>query len=223
MKHLTFATVQVGNYLGRGREYATKLLAGVRRHMPAGIELRRVCFTDDASTVPEGVDPIAVPAGIAGWWNKLAMFRPGAFKPGERVLFSDLDTIVVGSLVDIASYSGPFATLRDIYRPTHMGSGLMAWEAGRLDHLWTVWDSAGRPSTNPGGDQQWIELMQSGADYWQDMLPGQVASFKRDARPLGRVPDGARVLVYHGQPRPHEPGEAWAQELWNGIPAAKAA
>lgn len=218
---LNIVAVQVGNYCDRGAEYVEKLFAGIDRHMP-DIPYRCVCLTDDPSTLPKWVIPKTVPTGLVGWWNKVALFQPGMFEPGERVLYFDLDTIIIGDLTDIASYAGRFAIMRDPYHPEHMGSSCMAWEAGTVDHIWTRWDQAGRPSFHPGGDQTWVEAMQPKADYWQDMFPGQVVSFKRDCWLQGRIPDNARMVVFHGKPRPHQCVAPYIKELWNNPPQSAA-
>lgn len=210
---LIIATVQVGNYERRGAEYLAKLYDGVGRYLP-GVDWRGVCLTDDPRTVPEGVEAIEPPPGLAGWWNKVALFKPGMFPAGSRVLYSDLDTIPVGNLTDMAAYDGPFAIMRDPYHPEHMGSSLMAWEAGELDHIWTRFDEGGAPQFDPRGDQRWIETVQPQADYWQDMLPGQIVSFKADCWSAGGIPDGARLVVFHGQPRPHQCQARYIKELW---------
>lgn len=212
---LNVAMVQVANYLGRGAEYVEKLCDGIRRNMPKGVEYKLVCFTDGSSDLPSDVIAKGVPSGVEGWWAKLAMFKPDAFMPGERVLFFDLDTIILADLTDIASYAGKFAILRDFFHMEHMGSCVMAWEAGTADHIWTTWDASGRPSFDRRGDQWWIETMQPHVDYLQDMLPGQIASFKADCWMQGKIPDGARVLSFHGHPRNHECRARFVQELWN--------
>ncbi len=210
---LTVATVQVSNYLGRGREYVTKFYDGIRKHL-TGVEWRGVCFTDDPSTVPEGIEARAVPAGLAGWWNKLAVFAPDSFKPGERVLSSDLDVIPLGDLSDIAGYRGKLAVASDPFWPERMNSSLMAWEAGAVDHIWTTWDRGGRPQFDRRGDQFWIETMQPDADRWQRLFPGQVVSFKVDCWLQGKIPAGARMLIFHGSPRPHDVTAPFVKELW---------
>lgn len=52
-----------------------------------------------------------------------------------RVLYIDLDTVIAGSLEDIAGYSGPFAALSaegmaNERRPSGINSSVMSWEAG---------------------------------------------------------------------------------------------
>ncbi len=213
---LTVACVQTQDYCGRGSEYVEKLFDGIRRHMPKDIKWKGVCLTDDPKTVPFGVYPIEVPQGLAGWFNKIALFKPGIFGRSTRILYLDLDTIICGDIGDIARYDGRFAMASDFLHPESLNSSLMAWEAGSLNHIWTRWDAAGRPSFDPGGDQNWIGSLEPDADRWQRMFPGQVVSFKADCWLRGRIPDGARIVGFHGRPRNHECRAPYIVELWRG-------
>ena len=199
---LNIVTVQVGNYCGRGAEYVDRLFDGIGRNL-TGMDYKGFCLTDDPASLPPNVEPLEPEPGISGWWNKISLFKPGILPRGERVLFSDLDAIVTGDIADIASYAGKFAAIRDFYNHVRVQSALMAWEAGTVDHIWLGWEQSGKPQFDPRGDQAFIECMQPDADYWQDMLPGQVMSFK-DCRRLGGVPSNVRVVCFHGRPRLHE-------------------
>lgn len=220
---LTVACVQTQDYCGRGQEYVAKLFDGIRRHMPPDIKWKGVCLTDDPGTVPYDVHPIMLPPGLVGWWSKIAMWMPGIFGRATRILYVDLDTVICGDLGDIARYDGRFAMQRDFFHPTAANSGLMAWEAGSLNHIWTHWDAAGRPSWHAGGDQNWIASAEPDCDFWQDMYPGQIVSFKADCWLRGRIPGGARVCGFHGRPRPHECRAAYIVDLWNQPPLDVAA
>lgn len=217
MRPLVVATVQVGNYAGHGQEYLTKYYDGIRRHMPRDIEWRGVCFTDDPATVPEGVEARQAIDEPPSWWHKLNMLSPDAFEPGERIFFADLDVIPTGDLRDLATYDGKFAAMRDPFYPMHLGSAVMAWEAGALDHVWARWNEAGRPQFDPRGDQFWIERTATApVEFWQDFLPEQIVSYKANCVPLGRIPDNTRICIFHGAPRPHECDAPYIQRLWNG-------
>lgn len=187
---LTVAMVNAGNYLGRGTEYVGRLVEGIDAHMKVRHRFR----------IFEGGDP--------SWWAKLEMFRPDTFPAKERVLYFDLDTVVNGPLDDLARYTGGFACLRDFYRPWGLGSGVMAWEHGTCDDLWTEWDRQGRPKLK-GGDQSWMEVMRPDAVRLQDQFPGQFASWKRDC--VTGIPAGTRVVCFHGVPRPHQVN--WAGQI----------
>lgn len=207
---LNVACVQWGNYEGRGAEYVAKLFGMVARHLPAGLEWRGVCLTNDTGTVPDGIWAKMSPLHVEGWWNKIALFRDNAFPDGDRVLYFDLDTVILGSLADVACYSGKFAALSNIWGDG-LASGVMAWEAGQMDHIWGLWERAGRPEA-PQGDQQWINFVARSSDRLQRLYPDQFVSFKADCQ--DGPPDGARVVYFHGQPRPHEVSESWVNKAW---------
>jgi hypothetical protein len=213
---LHICAVQVGDYLGRGAEYVAKLFDGVRRNMPKGVEYRPVCFMDDNRLMPESVMRRVVRPGINGWWNKLQLFAPDAFERGDRVVYFDLDVLPVGDLSDIAGYRGRFAGMSDPFFPEHLNSSVMAWEAGAVDHIWTIWDAGGRPQFDKRGDQPWIEAMVPNADRWQAVLPslGQIVSFKVDCWLQGKIPENARAVVFHGLPRPHEAKATFIEDIW---------
>lgn len=207
---ITVALVQVGDYEGRGVEYVAALRAGLRRHLrvPHQVHL----LTDEAASLFPGTYCRPADPSLRGWWQKLRLFKPGMFPDGDRVLYLDLDTTVVGSLDAIAAYAGDFAVLRDFYRPDGYGSGVMAWRAGAsaTARIWDSWCAADRPRLC-GGDQAWIESAAPGADRLQDLFPGQLVSFKADGCAAG-VPEGARLVCFHGRPKPHELGAPWWPE-----------
>lgn len=187
---LNIICVNHRDYLGRGAEYVAKLRAGVASNLT--LPARWVTVTERH-----------VPDGIEGWWSKLAMFRPG-FLEG-RCLFFDLDTVITGSLDDLASYPGPFAALDDFLAPGQLQSSVMAWEAGEMDDVWLRWEAAGFPQFDPRGDQAWIDEMRPEAVRLQDEFPDQIVSFK--AHCARGVPHDARAVCFHGLPRPHAMAE----------------
>ncbi len=201
---LNVVCVHTGDYCGRGAEYVRRLLDGVAKHLK--VPYTPWCLTDDAGMIPIEAETLPVPVDVKGWWGKIELFRPNFLPQGERCLYFDLDTIITGDLTDIAAYTGKFAALRDFYFKGNLNSAMMAWEAGTLDHIWRVWDRCGRPQFITGGDQAWIEQIQPEYDQWQELIPNQIFSYKIDCQ--NGVPDNARVVCYHGQPRPHE------TEMW---------
>lgn len=204
---LNVVVVQVGNYLDRGAEYVARAFTSLSNNLKDFREPRRYwCITDDPSTLPANVTAIPNDEGVKGWWNKLSMFKPGVFPKGERVLYFDLDQIIIGDMSEIAACKSPFAASKDFYSNLHINSSVMAWEAGAYDHIWTTWDNCGRPQWDKRGDQFWIETMlrDMSVDYLQDLYPAQIVSLKADCRALGGVPPGVRMVCFHGKPRPHE-------------------
>jgi hypothetical protein len=154
------------------------------------------------------------------WWSKLELFRPGLFEEGARVLFFDLDTVIAGNLDELARTPFPFAGLRDFYFPDRFASGVMSFIAcSEISELYgTFREQPELYMGRAGGDQRFIRDAWIGAgrrfSFLQDSFPGQIVSFKVHTRPGARgLPAGARVLCFHGFPRPWECHAPWVRDL----------
>jgi uncharacterized Rossmann fold enzyme len=192
--------------------YVSNLFDMVRRNLAEGFEGEFVCFTDQKDALDKGIKVRPLPADLPGWWSKLALFRRDLFPEGDRVIFFDLDTLITGRLDELASYDGPFAILRDFFRPNGMQSSVMAWRAGEQQEIWETYTEAGWPMHDPGGDQAWIErhACKGPVRFLQTLFPGMFVSYKQIKGP----PEKASVVVFHGRPRPHEVVTGWVPEVW---------
>lgn len=133
------------------------------------------------------------------------------FRPDLRgdFLFMDLDTVIVGPLDDFERVN-KLTVLRDFYRDGKklkegLQSSLMFLPESARQGPWD--DFMCNPALSMmmhryGGDQKLLEDHYiNRAARWQDVLPGQVASWKVDCK-NGIVPPGVNVVVFHGKPRP---------------------
>jgi len=179
-------------------EHVERLRAQCATHAP---DAPFLCLSD----VPGVGQPLV--HGWPGWWSKIEAF--GARGP---VLYMDLDTHVVGDLTPLlrVAVAARFTVLRD-FNPKHrlIGSGLMAW-AGDMSHLVRRFEEsparhmAANKSSRFWGDQGFIERHEVRPAFWQDRLPGAVVSWKKHC---GQgIPADARVVCFHGKPRPWEVG-----------------
>lgn len=213
---ITFVCLNAGNYCGRGAEYVNILSDMVRRNMPANTPWRFVCLTDDPTGLAPEIQVLPLPGDLETWWGKLYLFKRDLFPDGTRMIFLDLDTVIVGSLGKILSYDGDIAILRDFYQPQRGAPGVILWLAGACSEIWEEWEARGRPR-NPLGDLGWIESMDQGRytkrlDRLQDLYPGVFVSYKAHCKPY--PPKGAAVVCFHGHPRPHNCEDAWVAMLW---------
>lgn len=213
---LNIVCVNAGNYLGKGADYVNILFDSVRRNLSEKTSFNFICFTDTLGSYERGITIKPLPvSGLKGWWNKLALFKENVFMEGDRVIYFDLDTVITGGLDEIIKYDGDFVILRDFYRPYGLQSSVMAWRAGVCSHIWDKWHGAGKPE-KIGGDQEWIELVFKSdgklpLDIWQDLYPNAFVSYKINA--FSTIPKGAKVVVFHGEPRPHEV-KGWVPKVW---------
>ena len=207
--------INAANYQGRGVEYTNVLFDMVRRNLPEGFAGDFTVFTDDPSgDYLTGIKVRDLPAPwLKGWWHKMSLFQRGLFPKGERILFFDLDTVIVGPLDDIVKYSGSFGTLSDFYRPKRLGSAIMAWAADSHSDIWTEYCAAGCPQDDPYGDQGAIEKYLGRYDILQDLYPNQILSFKASDLRFG-IPKGSRIICCHGRPKPHEVPVHWMHHVW---------
>jgi hypothetical protein len=221
---ITFCCLQAGNYCERGAEYVNKLFDMVARSLPGGTSFRFVCLTDDRTGLDHRIEVMALPEDLERWYGKLYLFKRGVFHDGSRVVYFDLDTVIIGGLDNLLSYRGRFATLVDFFFPERVGPAVMAWEAGAVSEVWERWVEAGMPR-NELGDLWWLNQLGDGefarqADKLQELFPSMFCSFKRDCHP--NPPDGAKVVCFHGLPRPHEVDVEWVVMAWKiggSIPA----
>lgn len=165
MSRLVVACVLVKGHVDFTPEYVNKLRSMVRRCAPPDHEF--ICLTDQPDSLPfiECIRIPTPPAGRYAWWAKLELFNPAHERlRGCRILYLDLDVLLVDTLDPIVNFSHVMAIVPD-GAPNFIGkdglkvvkrfnSSVMCWTAGMYDDLYTHWtpDVAKRL----WGDQDWI-------------------------------------------------------------------
>lgn len=156
-----------------------------------------------------------------GWWAKLELFRPD-IEPGRTLLFMDLDTTIVGDVSPLWADTSRSNVTRDFFRGRYPGrkhvvqTTLMLLTAEDRAAVWAEWQDRGPESVMPRyrSDQEFIEpiLAMRDVDRFQDTHLGMVVGYKSEIRRpgLSEPPDGARVVCFHGNPRPWETDHDWA-------------
>jgi hypothetical protein len=142
-------------------------------------------------------------SGWPGWWSKMELFRPSV--KGD-LLYFDLDTMIVGQLDELMTVN-TVTVLSDFNIPNRMASGVMFIPEIEREPIWREWikDPEGHIKRWHGhGDGGFLSQFWGGVDRWQDKFPGQVVSYKNHCVPIRGVPDNARVVCFHGRPRPRD-------------------
>jgi hypothetical protein len=221
---------------GLGAEYAIKLRNSVARNLT--LEHKFFCIADELNQAKLTDSDLCVlkmdnPSRL-GIIPKLAVYNP-AYGFEGRIVVMDLDTLVLGSLDDMFSYSGEFC-VRKAYLPkigrkfSMIGGDLLAFPAGFGEReIWDklISDTKAFEADSWKGDERRIydrRLIREEAlqlDFWQDLYPGQYRSFKfnngkdresiREKLPLKNT----RLVSFHGKPRIHQvTGISWVEENW---------
>jgi hypothetical protein len=176
---------------------------------------RFVCLSD----VEVPCERIPLATRWPGWWAKLELFTPGHF--AGRVLYLDLDTVVVGSLDAIASYPHRFTMAHEYYRPEKFCSTAMAWDGSRDFGLLPAFGVQLIPRYTKReriGDQAFIEehLAATGVkiDTFRDLFgEHSIASYK--VHECAKAPPrGASVVAFHGKPKPSDITTGWVPTAW---------
>lgn len=174
-------------------EYLERLADGIYKH--AGHELWCLSDIDCPNRIPLQHD-------WPGWWAKMELFRPDI---EGRLFYLDLDTVICGDIRHMLEVT-ELTVLRHRYRwgeDKRVGSGVMMLPQDCRPAIWEKWLRT-QDTNRPRGDQEFMENVWTSHQKWQDLFPGQVLSIKEDCK--GRTPEAARIVYYHGKPKPHENG-----------------
>jgi len=205
-----------------GPDYVNTLHSMVRRHLKR--PHRFVCLTDDpAGIVPEvEVKPIPPidfapfdrrePWTQAHGWLKLTSFAAPLHDLQGPTLFLDLDIVIVDDLDPFFEHPGEFVVIREWDKRDGTGNtSVYRFEIGAhadaLDHLRREHPQAVQAVRN---EQEFITgylAKQGKVSYWPEAW---CRSFKRHCVRRGlaawfeppRLPEGARVIAFHGRPFP---------------------
>lgn len=203
--------LKTGNYFDE--RYVINLKAMLERNLTVPFDF--VCLTDFSRI--DGCDIIPLKNyNLFSWWSKLELFRKGLFKGVERVIYFDLDTIILSNIDDIVNLEKPFYGLRPWNKANfskgNLASGIMSWKPGDYHFLY---DWTGKSLNSFRNDQEYISglLRHHNFEYsfLQDEIEG-IYSYKRQART--GLPIGARIICFHGRPRVHEVKDPWVRKVW---------
>jgi hypothetical protein len=183
--------------------YIQNLKSMVERHTT--IEHEFVCLSD--RDIP-GVKTKKLMKGYEGWWNKLQLFHAGnGFE--KRVVYLDLDTLVVGNIDWLLEYRGVFMGIEDVgcvnanqpHLKGVMQSGVMAWDYN-VNHK--VWDGF---IQNPDavrkfrGDGEFLQFLipEYARDLLQRVYPNRLKSYKYQVYKEG-ITNDLSLICFHGRP-----------------------
>lgn len=186
-----------------GPEYVNVLQSMVERHLTLPHQF--ICITDDPTGVycktlePEGENN--------GWWTKLTLFHDKCYGFSGKLLYFDLDVVIVDSINELAEFDSEFAIIQDWNVPKTYNSSCFLLEVGSRTDVWTKYSEDPVAARNfPGGDQSHITKYAK-ADLWPE---DWFRSYKGHCL---QAPSG-KVVVFHGRPNPGELPNTWVAEQW---------
>ena len=201
-----------------GPEYVNKLFNMVKRN--STVPFNFVCYTDNPDGLLDKIDARPLPEmsfkdGKERGWRKLSLFRKDIDLSG-RVLFLDLDVVVVGNIDEYFTMDGDVILTKHWKPSKKQGIGqtsVYRFEAGAHPELYEYFmeheDEVRRTYRH---EQAYVCAMTSKLGYLSFWPEKWMPSFKYVCmRPFPlcffmrpRLPEDAKIVVFHGTPTPAE-------------------
>ena len=209
-----------GKFRGREKLYSVRWVKRLRNMVSRNLPIphRFVCL----SNVEVPCERIPLLHNWPGYWSKIELFRPGIFE--DRVLYLDLDLVVLESLIPLINYSStPFTIMAKKQHGTKhkegkiiitkYNSSVMVFDPGAADKLYEKLD------------EKVIEKYWGDQDYIADRLPLLDTFPLRWIQKLKDCPNGIPnkdmkiALCMLGRDKPGKNIQAakeykWVKELW---------
>ena len=180
-------------------EYVNKLHSMVERNLTIPHEF--VCITDD----PEGVNcrTIKYEDDLPGWWGKLTFFKKRPYNLKGRLLFLDLDIVILNNIDDIATFPHEFGIIKDWHYESY-NSSVFVLDVGKRRKVWDKFNN--RVMNRLHGDQDWI------TDHAKaELFPNDWCLSYKTHAVFGQA---GKIMVFQGNPCPHEVNDSWVLENW---------
>jgi hypothetical protein len=209
-----------------GPDYVNRLFAMVARHLAA--PHRFVCLTDDPAGIRSEVECRPLPAiELAdapphSGWRKLSCLSPELDDLDGPVLFFDLDLVIVASIDCLFAHPGAFCIIENwTQRGRGIGnSSVFRFEAGAHRAVLQRFcaDAAEIVRSWPN-EQTYLSRSVGEVTFWPQSW---CRSFKHDCLPArllrpfreARIPPAARIIVFHGEPKPPDAARGvWPESL----------
>ncbi len=195
---------------------------------------RFICVTDDPKGITAGIEIVPLWDDFANIPNPHGRHNPScyrrlkAFAPeiaavlGERFVWMDLDTVVVGDLAPLFDRPEDFVIWGETDPRSFYNGSMVLMTAGARRQVWDDFDPKQSPMVAKragrfGSDQGWISyrLGPHEATWGRD---DGVYSYRVHIAPNGnRLPENARVVMFHGKEDPwgrRAQQVPWVREHW---------
>jgi hypothetical protein len=204
-----------------GPEYVNYLYNSIKRNTT--LDFKFICYTENPSGVECETREFLEP--LPHWWYIIGLFN-SSHGFTDKVIYMDLDTIILDNIDHILSIDKPFLTLRDYYRPKGLQTAYIAWQPAWGAFVWDrLKEQFPRKNydqllTYRGGTNRFLEEsvgLGPEVPRLQDLVPEECVSYKVHIRDKREACDFSKVkmVFFHGKPRPHEVTQLdWMQKHW---------
>lgn len=204
--------------------YVFRLRDMVAKHLKRSHKF--ICFTDRPQEV-EGTGVVVADITsmhLKSWWGKMALFAR-EWREGQRVLYFDLDSVIVGDLTPLLELEIDFGICENFTRlagnqqwPCRYGSCVMTmgpeFSGDAFRRFWPQRDEL-MARAGKFGDQMVVEELLPDATLLQRFLPsGFFLGYRDLPKHKARPPKNCSVVIFAGSAKPHNCGITWVKEAW---------
>lgn len=185
-------------------DYVYNLKSMVERNTT--VDHQFVCLTDRKKM--DGIRTVPLIPGYDGWWNKLQLFNTD-HRLGNRVVYLDLDTLIVSNIDWLLKYDGIFMGIEDLgsvnehqpYLRNRLQSAVMSWDYNFNGDVWRRFASNPQVMQQFRGDGEYLNVAISSMsrDFIQKKFPGKLKSYKYQVYP-DKLTEKLSIVCFHGRP-----------------------
>lgn len=217
------AIAKIGQY---GANHVNKLFHGIERHTTIPHEF--ICITDN----PNGIECRTIPMwktyrDLGGCYSRLFMFHPLMNKLiGERFVWIDLDTVIVGNIDKILKRKEDFIIHRyygSLYPKQKYNGSMVMMDSGCRAQVWETFDYSSIEKLDKlkedgqfiGTDQAWINYVLGGEESTFGVSDG-IYEFSKLPDKGFKLPEDARMIMFSGKRDPSMLASKydWINEHW---------
>jgi hypothetical protein len=217
--------------------YVDRLYSMLSRNLTANVKLH--VYTEASRAVPDPfIKHELVDWGIGGlkqsWWYKIQLFNSLHYQ--GPLLYFDLDTVIIQNIDWVAEltpkYLHAIKDFRYLWNPTNnkINSSVMWWDTRNYQFVYDSFIAENLESVRQRfrGDQDYISAVvpidqrrfldtnRVKSWRWQCLDGGYDFAKKQHYNPGAgtHFTEESSILVFHGNPKPHEIADTVIQEFW---------
>jgi tetratricopeptide (TPR) repeat protein len=212
-KALSVVCVKYGTKYGS--DYVNKLYHGVQKNLTCPHKF--ICYTEDPSGLDKEIEIAPLQKGFDGWWNKASIFN-NCFPEGTKVIYIDLDMIIVGNINYLADSPYAFATLstKDLHcelAQEGYNSSIIVYSPPLFqeicDFLKNYYSEVTKVLVR---FDYYLEMMIKNSALLQDVFPNKIVDYVMKC--TKSLPVGSTIVCFPRTPKPHQLNDPWILQNW---------
>ncbi len=201
-------------------DYVNILYHMVKRNLT--VPFRFICMTEHPEGIEKEIDVLPLPAfdepGPEDYkkcqaWQKLSLFADPLYDIQGKILFFDLDIVVIDNIDCFFSYSNKLAIIENWSQPNRLigQASSICFNVGQYSQLLKKYQEQQERVVKTHRTEQVYITRELGRDNFDYFPANWCKSFKMHCMPGGllnsfitprHIPKDAKIIVFHGNPNP---------------------